>query len=457
MHRRTLALALALAAASTPLASGEALAAGGTSSANLTDAVHQWLPSTPSATWSWRWTDPYVSQPVDETYTVGRSAGSVFELTWGNGASGGGTNMVQYQRTNVGLVNTDWSGAAPPASMPILCASTGQCGNSLAGAHFQLIWGTRSPVLLEPVVRGMSWSSVGGASSDVASDNRYIGRRVVKVPAFPHGVRAGGIESEVSQAGALGDPYGSGVRTVWWVYGVGPVRVTFRHTGGETTTAELQHTNLAPLPAPPDTSWFPLEQGRKAIFEWRNSKWMRKPSRQRFDVSQVTNGTAKVDVKHLSGPIRVAGSYLFTRRLDGVIALQGATRSASLDRFPPLGPRRLPASRRRHLITPYDLMSYGFNPVLPAYPAAGQRWRSSKGSRDFKIYGVTGRSRVLGIRTVRVPAGRFKALVVSSRLHQSGFRFGSGRRTSYFAAGRGLVKLVFRHADGSVSTVVRVK
>ena len=44
-----------------------------------------------------------------------------------------------------------------------------------------------------------------------------------------------------------------------------------------------------------------------------------------------------------------------------------------------------------------------------------------------------------------------------STLTQKGFRYGSGTRTSWFAPGKGLVKLVFRHRDGSVSTVERLK
>ena len=56
--------------------------------------------------------------------------------------------------------------------------------------------------------------------------------------------------------------------------------------------------------------------------------------------------------------------------------------------------------------------------------------------------------------SVKVPAGSFQALVVRSTLRQASFRFGSGTRTSYFAPDVGLVKLVFRHADGSVSTAV---
>jgi hypothetical protein len=40
-----------------------------------------------------------------------------------------------------------------------------------------------------------------------------------------------------------------------------------------------------------------------------------------------------------------------------------------------------------------------------------------------------------------------------STLKQPGFPFGSGTRTMWFAPGKGLVKLQFRHGDGSVSLV----
>ena len=74
-------------------------------------------------------------------------------------------------------------------------------------------------------------------------------------------------------------------------------------------------------------------------------------------------------------------------------------------------------------------------------------------SRDFNVFGVRGTTKVLGTRSVKVPAGRFKALAVRSTLKQQGFPFGSGTRTAYFAPKRGLVKLVFVHGDRSVSTV----
>ena len=60
---------------------------------------------------------------------------------------------------------------------------------------------------------------------------------------------------------------------------------------------------------------------------------------------------------------------------------------------------------------------------------------------------------MLGLQTVTVPAGTFRALAVRSTLVQKGFPFGSGTRTAWFAPGRGLVKLVFQHGDGSVSDV----
>ena len=50
------------------------------------------------------------------------------------------------------------------------------------------------------------------------------------MPAFPMPVTAAKVQTQITQAGALGDPYGSGLRTTWWVYGVGPVKVEFLHS-----------------------------------------------------------------------------------------------------------------------------------------------------------------------------------------------------------------------------------
>jgi hypothetical protein len=285
----------------------------------------------------------------------------------------------------------------------------------------------------------------------VASESDYIGVERVVVPAFPLGVRAAKVRSEVTQAGALGDPYGSGVRTVWWVYGVGPVKVVFEHAGGSApvATSVLVKTNQAAKPPPPDSRYFPLVKGAKR----KNTKHLKQASVQEITTEEVANGSARFGVRHVSGPIRVAGAYGFTVRGDGTTNLWVTTKSASLARFPSLGPSTLPQARRRRFTTPFDLMLYGFNPILPAYGTPGATWSAKVPSRDFSVFGVRGTTRVLGVRTVRVPGGTFHALAVESQLTQRGFRFGSGTRTSYFAPDKGLVKLVFRHGDGSVSTV----
>jgi hypothetical protein len=101
-------------------------------------------------------------------------------------------------------------------------------------------------------------------------------------------------------------------------------------------------------------------------------------------------------------------------------------------------------------------MTYGFNPLIPAYPNA-QSWGNSGTGRDFSIYGVTGTSKVLGVQSVTVPTGTHKALAVRTEMKQQGFPFGSGTRTIWLAPNVGLVKLVFQHGDDSVSTVELMK
>ena len=430
----------------------------------LTDPLDQWLPSVESASWTYEWSNSgYSPVATKELYTVKQREQTAFRLAWtteGIGNPQGAARSqgeIDYRRTDLGLVNLNWASTPPPPEYPILCAGVVNCANSLAGTHYLAIWGNRSPVLAEPLVRGTRWNSVGGANSEVSSSSRYLGRERVTVPAFPGGVTAALVESDITQAGAIGDPFGSGVRTVWWVRGVGPVKVLFRHGEGSLTRAELLATNLVPRTAPSDHSLLPLNRGDTMRLRWRNNRHMRRWSTQRFAVSEVVNNTARVDVKDLEGPIRVRGAYVFSSRLSGVTNVSGFTRAATRANLPELGPRALPRDRRRRFFTPFDLMVYGFNPVVPADARQGQTWVGRPGGRDYKIFGVRGRSILVGTRRVRTPLGRLRTVVVESRLRQKGFRFGSGRRTMYFAPDRGLVKLVFRHRDGSVSTVERLR
>ena len=423
--------------------------------------ANDWLPHPADATWTYSWSDTqYVKSAVKEKTTVGEQKGSSFTLHWTTDGLDNpsdaisSTGDVQFQDTPAGVINTNWSSTPPPPDFPVLCPSLA-CNNSLSSTWYFLIWGGRSPVLPEPLLAGSEWSGAGGAQGDVSSANRYAGQEQLSVPAFPGPVTAAKVVSTITQAGALGDPYGSGTRTVWWVFGVGPVKMTFQHAGGAgapVTTALLESTNQAPKPPPDDHNYFPLVKGRTLIYSWVNSKHLAKAELEQFTVDSAAQASACFTVKSLSGPIKAAGSYGFSTRADGVTNLWGDTQAATRVKFPPLGPSSLPVAKRRRFFTPFDLMTFGFNPLLPAYASVGASWGSSPDTQDFLNYGVSGSTTITGFQTVKVKAGTYHALVVRSTLTQPGFPFGSGKRTCWFAADVGLVKLVFKHADGSVTT-----
>ena len=426
-------------------------------------SADDWLPHPADASWVYEWTDSaYNSVPTKEKVTVKEQKGAAFVLAWTTegqdnpGEAIASVGTVSFQDTLSGLFVTNWSSNPPPSSFPILCGRAAGCGNSLASAYYNVIWGNRSPLLTGPLLRGATWASTGGAEGDVSSGSTYQGLENVSVPAFPTPVLAAKVRSEITQGGAIGDPYGSGVRTTWWLYGVGPVKTVFEHAGGAeapVTTAVLTSTSLTPRPTPSDLNYFPLRKGLKGTYKWTNAKHFKQPVVQKYTIDEVVNASGRVSFSSVSGPIRAAGAYGFTSRLDGVTNIWGATKAASLAKLPALGPQALPKDKRRHFFTPFDLMTFGFNPLIPAYPAVGGSWSARSSGRDFQIYGVTGTTKVAGIQTVKVPAGTFRALVVGSTLKQAGFPFGSGTRTSWFAPDRGLVKLVFRHGDGSTSVV----
>ena len=100
------------------------------------------------------------------------------------------TGTVSFDEAATGLMNTDWTSNAPPAGFPILCATTQQCGNSLASAYYNVIWGGRAPSARGAALRGSTWSSTGGTQNDVGSSSRYFGTELVSVPAFSHPVDA---------------------------------------------------------------------------------------------------------------------------------------------------------------------------------------------------------------------------------------------------------------------------
>jgi hypothetical protein len=307
-------------------------------------------------------------------------------------------------------------------------------------------------VLSEPLYAKLDWSSTGGAGRDiVVSSSQMIGQQRVSVPAFKQPVLADVIRSEITQAGALGDPYGSGTRTVWWVRGVGPVHVIFEHAGNSgVTTVTLDSTNLQPQAPLPDADYFPLRQGQKLTYRWTNRRHLKQPEVETVTNTAVQNRSASFKIASVSGPMRVAGDIGMTVRLTGISPLSGSASAATLVKFPSLG-------HGRRFITPFDLMTYGFSQLLPAYPSVGATWKAGPGQQAYSVYGVKGTSKIVGMQKVRVPAGRFEAIEVKSVMSQPHHPFGSGVRYMWFAANVGLVKLVFRHADGSVSTVELLK
>ena len=426
-------------------------------------AADAWLPHNADATWTYSWSDSaYDPAPVTENVSVKSQSGSTFVLAWTQGDPGNPTaqGTVSFQDTDSGLNNTDWSSTPPPSNFPILCPQASSCGNSLASTYYDVIWGSRAPVLAEPLTAGRTWTGQGGSQNDVSATSTYVGHQQVTVPAFPNPVTAAVVKTRITQGGALGDPYGSGTRTVWWVYGVGPVKVEFDHAGGSgapVTTSVLQTTSLTPAAVPSDVDWFPLTQGLTERYRWTNAKHLLEPEVEQVAIQAAQNGTARFTVTSVSGPIRASASYVYTARVSGVTNLWAASRATSLAKFPPLGPTGAPPSQRRHFFTPLDLMNFGYNPILPEYAKAGDTWKSATTGSDFDAYGVTSTATVLGVQTVRVPAGTFQALVVRSTMTQPGFPFGSGTRTCWFVPGKGLVKLEFEHGDGSTSQVVLIK
>jgi hypothetical protein len=425
-----------------------------------------WFPHTSGATWQYQWSDStYNPSGTVENVIVQQQQGTSFTLAWADSAEtpppagsspvcsqNSDVGTMSFQDANSGLLNTNWQNCPPPQNEPILCASASNCANSLSSVLFNVIWGGRAPVISEPLLRGTTWTSTGGASNDVTSSSQYEGLQLVKVPAFPGGVVAAVVRSQIAQAGALGDPYGSGARTTWWVRGVGPVRVVFDHAGGSSapvTNVALLSTSLKPQANPPDLDYFPLRLGLKGTYSWTNSHYMRQPEVQQLSVAAVANRSARLTFKSVSGPIRASGQYVFADRLDGLNVITGSSAAASLVKAPSLG-------HQRHFFTPFDLMTYGFNPLLPAYAQTGSVWRSGN-QVDLRAFGVTGTTQIVGTRTVTVPAGTFQALMVRSVLTQPGYRFGSGVRTMWFAPYRGLVKLTFLHRDRSVTTVQLTK
>ena len=181
---------------------------------------------------------------------------------------------MDFRHTDAGLVNLNYQSTPAPPQFPILCASAialrqqprglavpDDLGHALAGAGRAAGQG-----------HDLERRSAAPTTTSTAG-NRYLGHERVNVPAFPAASTRRRSQSVVTQAGALGDPFGSGVRTVWWVYGVGPVQDRLpAHGRRDVASRSCRRTTLAPLPLPSDANLLPLTLGDVSRFRWRNDK-----------------------------------------------------------------------------------------------------------------------------------------------------------------------------------------
>ena len=121
------------------------------------------------------------------------------------------------------------------------------------------------------------------------------------------------------------------------------------------TTAVLQSTNQTPLPPPTDVDYFPLTKGLSLTYQWTNPKHLPQPEVQKFTVDAVANGSGRFTAKESnhSGPDPGRRHVRVLEEASTASSnLWGRTQSATLLKFPPLGPAGAPAAKRNHFITP---------------------------------------------------------------------------------------------------------
>src|SRR5581483_1719858 len=166
-------------------------------------ADDEWLPHPAGASWIYRWNDTaYAPTATREKVTVKSRSGANFVLAWTTSGlenpkdAVSSSGEVDFQETSLGIVNTNWTSDPPPTAFPILCSSTSQCGNSLASTYYNVIWGSRNPVIAEPLLQGIVWAGTGGSQNDVSSLSTYVGNARVSVPAFPHPVVAAEVRTQ---------------------------------------------------------------------------------------------------------------------------------------------------------------------------------------------------------------------------------------------------------------------
>ena len=167
------------------------------------------------------------------------------------------------------------------------------------------------------------------------------------------------------------------------------------------------------------------------------------------------------DVKSVSGPIKVAGAYGFTLRNERADEHLGHDPGRVAREVPAARAESLPESKRPpllHAVRPHGLrLQPGLPRVSRRRPTAGTARRPDATS---SVYGVTGKAELLGLQTVKVPAGKFQAIVVRTTLKQNGLQVRQRHADDVVRAGQRprearLPARRRQHVDGGAGGLVR--
>ena len=191
--------------------------------------------------------------------------------------------------------------------------------------------------------------------------------------------------------------------------GCRPVKVVFEHAGG----ANAPVTTARPPRDEPDAE---ARAGRRELLPARQGRHHDVPLDELAPPQEavgpaghgreVGERSAQLAVKSVSGPDQGRGRlrlHLPCRRAHEHLARRQLGVARELPAARPEGAAA--ATSAGASSTPFDLMNFGFNPSLRAYPRPAQSWEGRVSGRDFAVYGVTGTPRS-GRPTVKVPAAR---------------------------------------------------
>lgn len=104
-----------------------------------------------------------------------------------------------------------------------------------------------------------------------------------------------------------------------------------------------------------------------------------------------------------------------------------------------------------HFSYAFHFLEAGSNTLLKYPIIVGEQWTSTGGWDGVT---TTGTTTVIGYDLITVPAGTFYALHTQTQVTTDGHATRSGTKDMWFVNNVGMVKLVFAHDDGTITTVV---